>query len=257
MALWMAWWEVIWQLRPAFSRTRTFLWAAVALAGFSTRRDCEGVSSFMRCQFLKDACYHRLRDAFHSSGVKLGRLSRLWAQLCLRIFSSHLCREAGRIVLVADGLKNPKEGRKMPAVKLLHQESTNNSKPEYVMAHSCQCISLLVKTVGSFFAVPLAARIHEGVKFTNRDRRTLFDKMLELLFEVTVDFPSFYFLADAYYACRKMGKGLIAVGQSPRQPGSLECRSLHAGSNRIWEEIKGKAQALWAKTSASIHIRKP
>lgn len=212
MKLWMAWWEVVWQLRPAFSRRRTFLWAALAIAGFSTRRDLAGITSFIRCTWLKPACYHRLRDAFHSSGVKLHELSRLWVELCLRIFASCLVQEEGRIVLVADGLKNPKEGRKMPGVKLLHQESLNNSKPEYVMAHSCQCISLLVKNASSFFAVPLVARIHEGVKFSNRDHRTLIHKMLTLLSEMTGSYPSFYFLADAYYACRTMGRGLLRQG---------------------------------------------
>lgn len=215
MTLWMTWWEVVWQLRPAFSRTRTFLWAALVLAGFSTRRDLAGVTSFVRCIWLKPACYHRLRDAFHSSGVQLGLLSQLWSELCLKIFARHLVRENERIVLVADGLKNPKEGRKMPGVKLLHQESLNNSKPEYVMAHSCQCISLLVRSASSspsHFAVPLVARLHEGVKFTNRDHRTLIQKMLALLSEVTGSYPSFYFLADAYYACRTMGRGLLAKG---------------------------------------------
>ncbi len=101
----------------------------------------------------------------------------------------------------------------MPAVKLLHQESTNNSKPEYVMAHSCQCICLLVESAAhSFFAVPLVARIHEGVKFTNRDHRTLIGKCLHLLLEVSSQYPPFYFLADAYYACRTMGRGLLKEG---------------------------------------------
>lgn len=212
MTLWMAWWWVVWQLRPAFSRERTFLWAVVNLAGFSTRRDLSGITSFIRCIRLRPSCYNRLRDNFHSSGVKLGELTKLWSALCLRLFASSMVKENGRPILIADGLKNPKEGRKMPGVKLLHQESTNNSKPEYIMAHSCQCIALLVETAVSFFAVPIVARIHEGVKFTNRDKRTLIGKCLSLLLEVSSQYPSFYFLADAYYACRTMGRGLLKRG---------------------------------------------
>lgn len=115
-------------------------------------------------------------------------------------------------MLIADGLKNPKEGRKMPAVKLLHQESTNNSKPEYVMAHSCQAICLLFASARSFFAVPLVSRIHEGIKFSNRDQRTLTRKCLELLLRVTGEYPGFYFLVDAFYACRTIGRGLLKRG---------------------------------------------
>jgi hypothetical protein len=41
-----------------------------------------------------------------------------------------------------------------------------------------QAIALLVHAASSFFAVPLAVRIHEGLVWSNRDKRTLLDKML-------------------------------------------------------------------------------
>jgi hypothetical protein len=212
MALWLAWWNLVWLLRPAFARKRTFLWAAVALAGFSTRRDQFGLASFMRAHGLTDPCYHRLRDVFHSAAVRLPELTTLWVQLCLRVFAPWLVRQGDRLVLVADGLSNPKEGKRMPAVKLLHQASTNNSKPEYVMAHACQCLAVMVHAGGSYLAVPLVARIHDGVRFTNRDQRTLFDKLLTLLGAVSPVLPPSYLVADAYYACRTVGRGLLQAG---------------------------------------------
>ena len=57
-------------------------------------------------------------------------------------------------------------------------------------------------------AVPLAIRIHEGVVWSNRDRRTLLDKMLALLGIVAIAEPC-YFVADAYYAARKIVTGLL------------------------------------------------
>ena len=45
MSLWMPWWNAIWQLRPAFSRLRTFLWFATAVAGFTVRTELLGVTS--------------------------------------------------------------------------------------------------------------------------------------------------------------------------------------------------------------------
>ena len=52
----------------------------------------------------------------------------------------------------------------MPAVKSLHVESGNNSKPEFIMGHSFQAISLLVHAgLNRMTAVPLASRIHEGI----------------------------------------------------------------------------------------------
>ena len=112
--------------------------------------------------------------------MQLDRLTALWTQAVLRLFPQPL-RVNGRCVLVGDGIKVPKCGRKMPGVKLLHQQSESNTKPEYIMGHSLQAVSLLVQAAASVFAVPLAVRIHEGVVWSNRDRRTLLDKMLALL----------------------------------------------------------------------------
>ena len=64
-----------------------------------------------------------------------------------------------------------KEGRKMPAVKCVHQESENNSKPEFIMGHSFQALGMLVKdSLGGLFCVPLVSRIHEGLVWSNRDK---------------------------------------------------------------------------------------
>src|SRR6202041_1703937 len=146
-------------------------------------------------------------DLFQHADVKLDRLAALWTRTVLRLFPQPL-RINGRCIVVGDGIKVPKRGRKMPAVKLLHQQSESNTKPEYIMGHSLQAVSLLVQAASSVFAVPLAARIHEGVVWSNRDRRTLLDKMLALLGIAAVEQP-FYFVADAYYATHKIVAGLL------------------------------------------------
>ncbi|HAR66490.1 MAG TPA: hypothetical protein DCR55_09805 [Lentisphaeria bacterium] len=64
------------------------------------------------------------------------------------------CNE--RIVFVTGGIKVAKSGRKVPAVKTLHQQSESNTKPAYIMSHSCQAISVLVTKLWSVVAVPLA-----------------------------------------------------------------------------------------------------
>ena len=153
MSLWMHWWNAIWRLRPAFSRLKTFLWFATAVAGFTVRTDMLGVTSIVRALNLDARCYNTLIDYFHSSAVKLDRLTALWTQVVLRLFPQPL-RVNGRCVLVGDGIKIPKCGRKMPAVKLLHQQSEANTKPEYITGHSLQAVSLLVQAASSFFAVP-------------------------------------------------------------------------------------------------------
>ena len=177
MSLWILWWNAIRSLRPAFTRLQTFLWFATAVAGFTVRTEQLGVTSIVRALNLDPRRYNALRDYFHSSAVKLDQLTALWTSLVLRLLPQAL-RVNGRYVLVGDGIKIPKCGRKMPAVKLLHQQSASNTKPDYITGHSLQAVSLLVQAASSVFAVPLAARIHEGVVWSNRDRRTLLDKMI-------------------------------------------------------------------------------
>ena len=210
MALWTAWWNAICLLRPAFSRKRTFLWFATAVVGLTVRTELLGVTSIVRALSIKPRLYQERLDSFHGSAVRLDQFAALWTSVVLRLFPAPL-RVNGRPVVVGDGLKAPKRGKKMPAVKLLHQQSESNTKPEYIMGHSLQAVSLLVQAASSVFAVPLAARIHEGLVFSNRDRHTLFDKMLALLGIISLGEP-FYFLADAYYACGKMITGLLEQG---------------------------------------------
>jgi len=207
MPLWIAWWNAIWLLRPAFSRLRSFMWFATAVAGLTVRTELLGVTSIVRALKLRPRFYNKLLDSFHSSAAQLDRLSALWTQAVLRLLPDRL-RVNGRMVLVGDGIKIPKRGKKMPAVKLLHQHSDSNTKPEYIMGHSLQALSVLVPAAQSVFALPLAVRIHEGLVWSNRDRRTLLDKMLALLAIVAIKDP-FYFVADAYYAAGKIIRGLL------------------------------------------------
>jgi hypothetical protein len=149
---------------------------------------------------------------FHSDALKLDELLKLWVRLALRLFKPVV--HEGYTVFVADGIKAPREGRKMPGVKCLHQESSNNSKPAYIMGHSFQAISLLVLGgAGQCFAVPLVSRICEGVVFSNRDGRTLLDKLAAMFLEITnISSASSILVADAYYASRKIILPLLDAG---------------------------------------------
>jgi len=57
MQLWSTWWSVLWLLRPGFSRLRTFLWFATAVAGFTVRTDLLGVTSIVRGLKLNERFY--------------------------------------------------------------------------------------------------------------------------------------------------------------------------------------------------------
>jgi hypothetical protein len=211
MNLWILWYQTVTALRPACARTRTFLWLVVVLAAMTVRSDLAGVTSLVRSHWLRPRCYHRLLYFFHSPALDLPKLIRTWTAWVTRAFARRLVRVGDRVVLLADGLKAPKEGKKMPAVKSLHQESAGNTKPTFIMGHSCQAVALLVQAMGGCLAVPLACRIHEGLVFSNRWRRTLLDKLVGLLFDLGLK-SSFYLIADAYYASRKVARPLLEQG---------------------------------------------
>lgn len=210
MELWRNWWKMVERLRPACARTRTFLWLAVCLAGMTVRRDLLGVTSIVRALGLAEKHYDRILDFFRGPALDLKKLTQAWVRA---VFQTHprLLRINGRPVLVGDGIKVGKSGKKMPGVKLLHQESESNTKPEYIMGHSCQAVAVLAHARHSVFAIPLAGRIHEGVVFSNRDQKTLLDKMVALVESLELE-EKCYFVADAYYASGKVVKGLLKQG---------------------------------------------
>jgi len=208
--LWNHWWTLVCQLRSACARNRTFLWMALCLAGMTTRKELLGVTSTVRALGLEPACYDRLLDFFHSPALDLSKLTRIWCALVFRL-NPGILRVNGSAVLVGDGLKVAKAGRKMPGVKKLHQQSESSTKPEFIFGHSCQAVAVLTQALASVFALPLACRIHEGTVFSNRDKRTLLDKMILLLDSLGLSVP-FYFVADAYYANGKTVRGLLAKG---------------------------------------------
>jgi hypothetical protein len=189
------------------------MWMASALASLAIRPDLLGVTSFVRASFLDPLCYYSLLHFFHSNALALPLLLEVWANLAMRLFQPITVN--GHVVFVADGLKVPKEGKKMPSVKSLHQESGDNSKAEFIMGHSFQAVSLLAGSPsGQVFAVPMVSRICEGLVWRRLKKpRTLLDKLVSIFMDVVrVTGVPAILVADAYYASRKIIKPLLAKG---------------------------------------------
>ena len=261
MRLWQEWMRCVQTLRPACGRQRTFIWMCVLLAGLSIRSDLAGVSSIVRALGLEAGWYRRLLHICHTPGVQLERLSIYWARLVMKLFIP--LRFGGRLVLVGDGLKVGKEGKRMPAVKKLYQSSANNSKAPYIFGHSFQALGLLAcGPLGQPLCVPLTSRIHEGVWFSNRDRRTLLDKFAQLFLTVVEELEQGVLLVvDAYYASRKVLCPLLVIGHQvltrvrcnavayyPALPPSQRRR----GRPRVYGQ-KVRLRELWSRHSKQFH----
>lgn len=179
------------------------MWLLVVLVAWLARPDLLGVTSFVRGSFLASTVYPLLLNFFHSGALSLPVLTELWVQFVLARFLP--LTESGALVFVADGIKVAKEGKQMPAVKCLHQESENNTKSEFIMGHSFQALSLLVSAAtGQVAAVPLASRICEGLRTrTARRPKSQLVRLAEMFLSVTrITRQAGILVADAYYATR-------------------------------------------------------
>ena len=206
MKLWVEWMSLVNQLEGAFSRKKTFFWFVLVLIGFTVKFDAIGVTSLVRGVGLLPSCYTSMLNFFVSDAVNLVALRQLWVVVIFRCFSG-IVRVNNRVLIVGDAIKAPKEGRKMPGAQWLHQSSDSNSKPEFIMGHSIQALCVLAQGLGTCFAVPLTAEIHEGIRFHWRDTRTLLDKMLEMLTSIGIP-EACYLVLDRYYASGRFMKQL-------------------------------------------------
>ena len=150
-------WSMVLPLQDAFMRNRTFYWAVMAIMGFCSRQDSlGGVTSWVRCTGVNPDKYTQFVGLFHSTGLRLKKLTEPWVGIVFKTFNPFLVTLRGCPILLLDGINIPKEGQNRPSVQSLHQASESNSKSEYIMGHFSQCVSLLVgRSANTLFSVPL------------------------------------------------------------------------------------------------------
>ncbi len=209
-----------------------------------------GVTSLVRALKLDARFYNKLVDHFHSPAVQLDRLAALWTQTVLRLFPQ-LLRINGRCVVVGDGIKVLKRGRKMPGVKLLHQQSESNTKPEYIMGHSSRAVSLLVQAAASVFAVPLAIRIHYG-RGVVQSRPPHLARQNARSFPGVVSTRTALLLRRRRLLCRAQDRRRLArTEQPPGHPGEVQRRRLHRPPAARPAQAR-PAQGLWPQGQAQV-----
>ena len=208
MELWNIWLELVNPFEGACTRKKTFFWLIIVLIGFTIKFDALGVTSLARGAGVASMYYTSMLNFFNSTAINLKILQSIWIQIVFKKFNSSIVLINGRCIIAGDGIKIGKEGKKMPGVKWLHQESESNSKAEYIMGHSIQALSILAKGLTTCFAIPLAGEIHEGIRFTYKDHRTLLDKMSELLMELGLS--ACYLVLDKYYCSGRFMRQLIS-----------------------------------------------
>jgi len=128
--------------------------------GLMIGREHIGVTSIIRELWLSPQHYESMLHFFRSAAWKIESLRGWWLQAVSA--SGVLYQENGMPIMVGDGTKKSKEGRKTPCVKKLHQESENSAKPSYIFGHMFGMIGVLAGGIGKLFCVPLSIKIHDG-----------------------------------------------------------------------------------------------
>jgi hypothetical protein len=163
------------------------------------------VTSYVNALGLGEQVYQQALHWFESRAFSVKGLCHHWGQWLSQ--HPHLYRLKGERVYVGDGIKVAKEGRKMPGVKRLHQESEDVSKPEWIRGHYFNALSLLLSAGQACFAVPLILQLHDGliaqtnpVKPKSKGKKsTLVTQMADLC--TTYAQQGSYVVLDAYFAC--------------------------------------------------------
>src|SRR6267154_4389394 len=146
--------------RKVFSRRATWLTFCVVVLGFLGASHIDGVSSLCRFWHLETSGYLALLHLFRSSAWSLTELLSCWWSLVLS--QQQTVMVEGQAVLIGDHTMTAKDGRRMPGVVTLHQDSETQSKPNYYRGHYWGVIGLLVGSLAEAFCLPLDARLHQG-----------------------------------------------------------------------------------------------
>lgn len=142
-----------------FSRKAAFRWFVAITVGLMLRSDKLGLTSVIRDLALAPDCYGSIIHFFRASSWSLDDIRRRWFSAVLEY--APLYREGNFHVLVDDGVKQSKEGRRMPGVKKLFQESENSAKPGFIHGHMFGGLGILAGSARNWACIPLSIRIHE------------------------------------------------------------------------------------------------
>ena len=109
--------------------------------------------------------YTNLDDMFRSDAIDLDKLTDNWFNIISNECTPILFR--GRRIFITDGVKKPKEGRRMPGVKRLHSDSDTQSKPSSFHGIQAAGIVTLVRHPGNqaeSLSMPVEIRLMDGLK---------------------------------------------------------------------------------------------
>ena len=191
--------KILCHFESCFSRKASFRWFVMITLGLMLRSDKLGVTSVIRDLALCPGCYGSMIHFFRASSWSLESLRLRWFSAVKEY--APLYKEGSFHVLVGDGVKQSKEGRRMPGVKKLFQESENSAKPEYIHGHMFGGLGILAGSARSWACIPLSIRLHDGLQAARQWKGAAVSGASHVV----------QMVEDAYHACLTFGNSLLLL----------------------------------------------
>ena len=144
--------EILLCFRPCFSRKAAFEWFATIITGLMVRSDSLGITSIIRDLLLNPSLYNCMEHFFHADSWDWDDIFTKWTKTVSRY--APFKQISGRTVLIGDGIKRASDGRYMPCIKKMVQESESASKPTFIHGHFFGAVGVLAGKASKSFCLP-------------------------------------------------------------------------------------------------------
>lgn len=217
--------------RECFHRKATFRWFVILVIAFILRDDHLGVTSVIRTFVLDAPRYYGALHFFHSTAWVTETVRQKWYRIVSE--SGKTIKVNGKTILAGDGVKQSKEGRRMPGVKKLHQESEDQSKAEYIFGHLFGAIGVLVGTVAHTLCLPLKINIQDGLQEATSWENSNISSASHVV----------QMIENGYNAARTFGNSILLLDRYfLTVPALLKMQTLNASESGHHLEIVTKAK---------------
>ena len=189
-----------------FSHKSSWVLFCMVVLGFIGTTEMVGVPSFCRFREVGESLYKAFLHFFRGSPWSLPALVTQWGSFVLS--QGVVLSVQGRLVLIGDHTFVLKDGRQMPGVVSMHQNSETQSKPSYFRAHCWGTIGLVVGSMVAPYCIPLMLSIHLGMIHIGQTQEVRIEKRKETMgtrvVQMTIEFalrhnvPSILIL-DAFF----------------------------------------------------------
>jgi hypothetical protein len=179
--------SILHQFRNCFKKEKTWRWFVVLVIGFMLRSDHRGVTSVVSSLRLLPRLYHTMLHFFRSKAYSVKGLYKKWIEIAIK--TEGTVKIGKRVLVLGDHSNESKEGLHMPGIQILHQDSQNSGKPEFIAGHRFAHVSAVVTNGEVSRSLPLRTQLQESPpkedgKKKDGEGDSLVAQMINLIYEV-------------------------------------------------------------------------